>query len=399
MKFKYAVLALLSAFTMSAASADEPNSALHQRLQQIVDLFQGDAQEDAVSQLQLAEGELVAAVRASEDAKAFMLLGRAYFYAEMDAKAVDAFEAALRLDPSLSRAHFFIGLVHGYAGELDNAEQSFRRAAALDDEDPDIFVELGRTLLGKGDLSAAADAFENALLLNEDNPDANFQLAQIYSELGDAAGAEKHYLAVVEQNPDDVDANYNLGQLYQNTQQHDLAIKRFQKVVELDPSDWRAIAKLVQENEAIGDTAARDAAIEKIYALWRSGQSQELDKEGFYIREQSQLEYGKLFVLEYFELRGEWARKLVFKLQDEQTGDLKFEVSLGSYDATNDYARAKGSVGPDERLYHLDGYAPNGTHYTYGFFNPVPAYEVIKEMALKALAGEQDVISATVVAE
>ena len=74
-------------------------------------------------------------------------------------------------------------------------------------------------------------------------------------------------------------------------------------------------------------------------------------------------------------------------------------MSLGSYDATTEFASATGSVGPDERVFHLDGYVPNGNHYTYAFFNSMPKYEVIKEMALKACAGEQDVVSSTVIPE
>jgi tetratricopeptide (TPR) repeat protein len=396
---KYSFVALLSLFAVNSAFAGEPDIAPHQQLQQIIDLFQDDRSEDAAAQLELAEDELIAAVRASGDADAFTLLGRAYFYAERDAKAIEAFEAALRLDPSLSRAHFFIGLVHRYAGDLESAALSFRRAIALDDTDQDAFVELGRTLESTGDLVAASEAYKNALAIDERNLDANFHLATIYGELGDASGAEKHYLAVVEQIPDDVDTNYNLGQLYQNTGQHDLAIKRFEKVVEQDPTEWRAIAKLVQENEAIGDIDARDAAIEKIYTVWRSNVSEELSEQRLYIREQRQLDNDKLFVLEYFELKGERAKKVVFKLQDEQSGDIRFEVSLGSYDATTEFARATGSVGPDERVFHLDGYAPNGSHYTYAFFNSMPKYEVIKEMALKAFAGEQDVVSSTVIPE
>lgn len=260
-------------------------------------------------------------------------------------------------------------------------------------------MELGQTLESTGDLVASSEAYKNALAIDQSNLDANFHLATIYGELGDASGAEKHYLAVLEQIPDEGNTNYNLGQLYQNTGKHALAIRRFEKVVEQDPTEWRAIAKLVQENEAIGNIDARDAAIEKIYAVWRSNVREELSERGLYIREQRQLDNGKLFVLEYFELKGERAKKVVFKLQDEQSGDIRFEVSLGSYDATTELARARGSVGPDERVFHLDGYAPNGNHYTYAFFNSMPKYEVIKEMALKAFAGEQHVLSSTVIRE
>jgi Tfp pilus assembly protein PilF len=127
---KYSFVALLSLFAVNSASASEPDIAPHQQLQQIIDLFQDNRSEDAAGQLELAEDELIAAVRASGDAVAFTLLGRAYFYAEWDAKAIEAFEAALRLDPSLSRAHFFIGLIHRHAGDLESAALSFRRAIA-----------------------------------------------------------------------------------------------------------------------------------------------------------------------------------------------------------------------------------------------------------------------------
>lgn len=399
MKLKSAFSALLSVFLIHSAFAETPGAAPHQQLQEIVDLFKDDQSEDATARLKLAEGELAAAVRASGDAEAFMLLGRAYFYAEMDAKAQDAFEAALVLDPSLSRAHFFVGLIQRYAGDLEISAQSFRSAIALDGTDEETFVELGRTLQGKGDPGAASEAYKSALAIDPKNLHANFHLATIYAEAGDTAGAEKHYLVVVGQIPDDVDVNYNLGQLYQSSGQHRLAIERFEKVVEQAPNEWQAIAKLVQENEALGDTAARDSAIEKIYEVWRSSLSKELNEQGLYIREQSQIEQGKLFVLEYFELKGERARKFVFTLIDAQTGDKKFEVSLGSYDATTKFARAMGSVGPDERMFHLDGYAPNGNHYTYGFFSPMPTYEATKEMALRAFAGEQEIMSSTVVAD
>lgn len=399
MKLKFAVWALLPVFLINGAFAEAPGAAPHQQLQELVDLFKEDQGEDATARLKLAEDELAAAVHASGDAEAFMLLGRAYFYAEMDAKALDAFEAALALDPSLSRAHFFSGLIQRYAGDLESSEQSFRSAIALDGTHDEAFLELGRTLQGKGDPGAASEAYRSALAIDPNNLHANFHLATIYAEAGDTAGAEKHYLMVIEQRPDDVDVNYNLGQLYQSSGQHRLAIERFEKVVQQTPNEWQAIAKLVQEHEALGETAARDAAIEKIYGVWRSGLSEDLNKQGFYIREQRQIEQGKLFVLEYFELKGEWARKFVFTLQDPQTRKDKFEVSLGSYDATTRISRELGSVGPDERMFHLDGYAPNGNHYTYGFFSPMPSYEATREMALRAFAGEQEIMSSTQVSD
>lgn len=396
---KHVFLFLLALFAMSQAFADEPANGPTEQLQEIIDLLDGDSRTEALAELQLRESELVAAVRKSEDAETYMLLARIYFLTEMDAKASEAYKAALQLDPSLSDAHFFIGLIHRYAGDLDSAAASFRGAIAVNSDDQKYFVELGRTLERKDDPAAASIAYRNALALDETNFDANFNLATIYAIEGNTDGAEKLYLAAIEQEPDDLDTHFNLGQLYQNTNQHRLAIERFETVLNLNPNEWRAITKLVQANEALNEYAARDAAIERIYALWRTNASEELAEQGFYIREQRALENGRLFVLEYFELKGERARKFVFKLQDEQTGDIRFDVSLGSYDVTNIDVRATGETGPDERLYHLDGYAPDGSHYTYAFFSAVPAYEEVRDIALKALAGEYEVVSSTVITE
>jgi len=390
-------LIALNHFAMSHSFANEAAEMSKEQLQEIIDLFQDDLHSDAMAQLKLSEGDFIASIADAKDAEAYILLGRAYFYAEMDEKALEGFKAALFLDASLSEAHFFLGLIHRFADDFDSAEQSFRDAIAIKKNDGKYFLELGRTLEIKGDELSASKAYKNALAIEDHNFDANFNLAMIYAAEGKTESTEKHLLAAIEQKPNDIDSHYNLGQLYQNTKQHSLAVKHFKTVVEIDPNDWGALSKLVQVNESLKDYEARDAAIESIYEVWRSGVNEDLSEQGFYIREQKLTENGKIFALEYFELKGPRARKYVFKLQDEQTEELKFDVSLGSYDHTTEFARAKGKIGPDERRYHLDGYGPDRSHYTYAFFDYLPTYETVKELALKALAGEQKTISSTVI--
>lgn len=392
---KYLFPLLIILFTASHAFAEETANDSNKQLQEIINLFESDQRDNALSQLELQKIDLVASVRGSQDPEQHMLLGRAFFYAEMDTEARELLNSALILDPSLSEAHFFLGVIYRYADDIDGAVRSFRNAIEINNEEEKYFVELGRTLEVQGDETSASTAYQNALALNKNNFDANFNLATIYSSAGNYDNAEQLYLLATQQKPGDIDTHYNLGQLYQTTKQHKLAIEKFGKVVDLNPNDWRAIAKLVQENEAIDNYTARDAAIENIYEVWRTKKSEELIEQKFYIREQREIEEGKVFVLEYFELEGTRPRKYVFKLRDKQTGDIKFDISLGSYEATTEFARSQGSIGKDERYYHVDGYAPNGSHYTYAFFNSMPPYAVVKEIALKALVGEYEVISST----
>ncbi|MEM9212706.1 MAG: tetratricopeptide repeat protein [Pseudomonadota bacterium] len=382
---------------MNCSFADESGDDSNQKLQEIIGLFQNNQFDDARSELMNQENDLAVAVQG--DAAGHLLLGRTYFYAEMDGKAAAEFNAALQLDPSLSDAHFFLGLVQRYADDLENAEKSLRKAIELNSGDRKLFLELGQTLQMKGDPDAASTAYQSVLSMDEGDYDAHVNLATIYAIKGETDDAEKHFLAALERNPTDIGSQYNLGQLYQDTRQHNRAIERFTRVVEANPNDWRAISKLVQENEAIGDKTARDNAIEAIYEIWASGSEADLREQGFYIREQLVTENGQLFVLEYFELSGTRPRKYVFNLQNPETEETLFVVSLGSYDTTTEFARATGDIGADERLFHLDGYSPNGSHYTYGFFNPMPTYDVIKELALDALEEELEIVSSTIIPE
>ncbi len=197
---KYVFLFLLTLLATHPSFADESTSSSNAQLQNIIDLFQNDLNDDALTQLILYESDLVASIHKSKDAESYMLLGRAYFYAEMDAKAIDVLNTALQIDQSLSDAHFFIGLIHRYANDLDAAEKSFQDAIAVNGDEANYFVALGETLEMKSDAASAVIAYKNALMHDDRNITANFNLATIYAVEGSTSAAERHYLAVIQKN-------------------------------------------------------------------------------------------------------------------------------------------------------------------------------------------------------
>lgn len=383
------ILIIVSGFSNALASTMSDGD----KLLEIVSLFKTGPSHEAIKQLKEHETKIIEAVAKSKDGESYLLLGRAYFYAEMDSKAEKALRTALTYNDTLSDAHFFIGLINMYSGNVADAEVSFKNAIKLDGTNASYFVELGRIQEKSNKSDFAFDAYKKALDIDDLNYTANFNIANIYFGKGENEKAELHYLAALKKRPDNINLNSNLGQLYQNTNQHVKARVYFSKVVKIDPNAWRAAAKLVQVNQAIGDIPERDKAIENIYSLWREGNIDELVKQGFYIRELSTIDSGKLFVLEYFELNGEYARKYVFKIQDPVSGDIKFDISLGSYDSTTQVSRELGEIGPNDRMYHLDGYAPNGSHYTYAMFDSLPNYDDIRELVFKVLHGKRNAIS------
>ncbi len=388
------LLCLLVFLLHSYALSEEYDTA--NKLQEIITLFTNDSQESALKLLNANEGKLLKSLDKSEDDHSYLLLGRAYFYAEQDDKAKKSLEIALSYNKNLPKAHFYIGLLNMYSNRLLLAEASFEKAVDLDSSNESYFIELGRINERLEKPESAIVHYKKVLKLNELNYIANSNLANLYIGKNDHDKAEKHYKLALKTKPDDLLSNSNLAQLYQSNKNHELALEYFTKVVELEPNDWRAAAKVIQENQALGKISERDNAIKYIYRLWSENKISELNQQGFFIREQASIKEGNLFVLEYFELKGERPRKYIFKIQDPTTGDNLLEISLGSYDVTTQFSRKTGTIGADERIYHLDGYLPNGSHYTYAFFDKQPGYDDIKQMVMNVLSGKHKPISSTV---
>lgn len=392
MKGFLVLLFFISSFSYASPSIEDSD----QQLNKILDLFISGSKDQAIQLLKSNEEALLKNLIDSSNADSYLLLGRIYFYAEMDVKAENVLNTALSYNKTLPKAHYFIGLINMYANKLLMAETSFEKAIGLDDSNERFFIELGRINERLEKLESAMLNYKKALSLNQLNYTANFNLANLYVGKNDNDKAEKHYKLALKTKPDNLLLNYNLGQLYQTNKSHELALKYFSKVIELDSTNWRAVAKVIQENQALGKISERNHSIKYIYKLWSENKTNELVKQGFFIREQTSIKEGKLFALEYFKLAGDRARKFIFKIQDPATGHNIIEISLGSYDGTTQISRETGGIGADERIYHLDGYLPNGSHYTYAFFNKQPSYDDIKQMVLNVLNGKHKSISSMV---
>ena len=76
-------------------------------------------------------------------------------------------------------------------------------------------------------------------------------------------------------------------------------------------------------------------------------------------------------------------------------GKTSFEISLGSYEATNAIARESGGLKRGERLFHLDGYYPGGRHQTFGMFRKEPTYDRVKRLVIEVIKGKRRPTSGT----
>ena len=155
------------------------------------------------AELQLAKRRPPASLQAYE----LYLLGyeqEARLDREGTLKAIDLEEAAVRLDPQLSRAWTVLGWVWGssasndwvpdVAGARARAREAIRNAAALDPDDGIAMLELGSLLASEGDVAGAKLALEHALVVGANQADT---LALLARQVAGVLGREQEALALI----------------------------------------------------------------------------------------------------------------------------------------------------------------------------------------------------------
>jgi len=100
------------------------------------------------------------------------------------------------------------------------------------------------------------------------------------------------------------------------------------------------------------------------------------------LRETLTTDAGEIFAVEFGPLAGEYAKVFLFFLVYEDCERKVFLV--GSFNYQTELARENGSIGPEERRYHLDLFDPE-EHHTLEFRTQAPRYEEMREMALNLL--------------
>ncbi len=103
-----------------------------------------------------------------------------------DGKAVEAFQAAVAVDPNYALAHRHLGFALLDTGEFTGAEESFQRAVALNPEDALVREQLALLLAeqDKFEEAAAAALVPSRCATGPDDADAAIDAAKIHHDLG-----------------------------------------------------------------------------------------------------------------------------------------------------------------------------------------------------------------------
>ena len=147
------------------------------------------------------------------DARHFLNRGRGLDSEGRTAEAIEAYQRAIELDPSMAQAHANLVGSFGRTGEIDRAEAHYATALALNPNLEELHNNWGVVQASRGDPAAAAAAFRRALELNPNSAGANANLGVALLAAGQLDEAAGRFQEAVKNDPTNRPARMNLGTL------------------------------------------------------------------------------------------------------------------------------------------------------------------------------------------
>lgn len=192
--------------------------------------------------------------------------------------ALEKYDAAVRLAPTLARAHFNRGNLLLDRGDAVKALQSYAIALRLKPDSAATFYNMGNAHLQLGDLSEAVAAYTSAVGLKVDFPDAlnaletvsrleasdanfHFMRGLAMQDSGQLDAAKKSYERALSIQPGHIDACNNLGTLLAGEGNWDAAVDLYCKALAVNPTSFEVLVNLAG---AQANLARPDAAVESL---------------------------------------------------------------------------------------------------------------------------------------
>lgn len=156
-----------------------------------------------------------------------------------NAKAINAFEQSVKLDPELAEAHFRLGVA------LALTEKETEETAPPDaEETPEKTKKKKQNKKDDSEKTPSQKAFQNAVkayenIIKKDPKDdqAFFYLARSYGKINEDQDALKAMQTAVKLKPEDGDYQTELGEIYINLAQYDEAVRALKKALEIDENN------------------------------------------------------------------------------------------------------------------------------------------------------------------
>ncbi len=168
------------------------------------------------------------------------LMGIIAYQRDDNARAIEWFTKAIRLEPANAAVYMDLGNALKRAGEYRAALLHYDRAIALRPEYPEAYTNRGNTLFDCGEFASAVASYEKALAINPAFAQAHYGRARASRELGRLADAVAGYERAIACKPDYVEALYDRGNALHDLGRHEDAVASYDQVLAINPTHAEA---------------------------------------------------------------------------------------------------------------------------------------------------------------
>ena len=180
-------------------------------------------------------------------ARAAMVTAEELYSHEDYDKAIEQWREAIRLDPSLARAHHDLGMALRSKGQTAEAIPLLQEAVRLDPKNGTAYADLGDALQEQNDLDGALTAYQAALALVPKSAPVRNNLGYVFVKKGNLDGAIAEWREAARIDPKYPPAHINLGEALESKGDAQGAIAAYERFLELvtNREDVEAIRKRI----------------------------------------------------------------------------------------------------------------------------------------------------------
>ena len=204
------------------------------------------------------------AAQASPNAFTLYRLGTLLSKRGETARAREAFERALRLQPDLAEASNDLGALLAQGGEVEAGIKHFRAALAVTPEYPDALNNLGYALLLTGRDQEARQLYEKAIALQPDFPEALNNLGLLVGRAGELERAEHYFRGALAKRDNYGEAANNLALVLVARSQADEAIRLLEALLAKSPQFESGYVTLAKIHLSAGRTPQGIGVLERL---------------------------------------------------------------------------------------------------------------------------------------
>lgn len=182
-------------------------------------------------------------------------LSLARFYVSQNAmrRGGEELELALRLNPELGEAWYYLAVVRDHGGDQAAALTAIRKAVALRPESAPDFALLGELLRNANDLAGARSAYQRAVSLDPKKARYHFSLGSLLLTTQELAAAEKEAQLGIQVDPEEADCHLLLGKVRQAQGRDKEAIAPLERAASLVPLAPAPADLLRKAHRALGN--------------------------------------------------------------------------------------------------------------------------------------------------